>query len=88
MAASCAPPGRGSEADGRLPIVQENQPPTSCPASAAPYGYERNGNPLPEAPLEPVYPELWASGVGGLYSLFARAILGLAPVVTDGAVAS
>jgi hypothetical protein len=44
----------------------------------APYGYDRNGNPLPEAPLQPVYPELWASGVRAVYALLTKAIPSLA----------
>ena len=62
---------------------------TKCPApaSSAPYGYDSNGNPLPEQPLDPVYPELWASGARAGYALLARAIPGLAPLVTEDAYA-
>jgi RHS repeat-associated protein len=82
----------GNAAGTGNPTPQGNTPEVTVkahtcpnPANAAPFGYDSNGNPLPEKPLEPLYPELWASGARAAYALLARAIPGLASLLADDA---
>jgi RHS repeat-associated protein len=53
----------------------------------ATYGLDKNGNPLPEAPAEPVYPELLLAGVERLlYAGLAKLIPGIATSLPETAI--
>jgi hypothetical protein len=55
----------------------QGQQQTNCPESLA--------SGIDDKPLEPVYPELWISGLRGLYALTAKLIPSLAVAVEDSA---
>ncbi len=59
---------------------------TPCPTSTLPQYVDKNGNPLPEAPLAPVYPELILAGWERLaYAGLAKLIPGIATSLPESA---